>query len=56
MTGDSIKEVCYDDGHLLSPRQWFTALTAIMYKRRTDMDPLWNSNVIAGVDQRTGER
>lgn len=39
----------------MSPRQWFTALSAYMYKRRSDMDPLWNANIVGGIDKRTGE-
>lgn len=49
------QETCYDDGHEMDPKQWHTALAAQMYKRRTDMNPLWNSHVIAGVDAKTGE-
>ncbi len=49
-----IEEICYDDGHEMSPRQWHTALAAQMYKKRSDMDPLWNSHIIAGVDKKTG--
>lgn len=52
----SIEEACYDDGHLMSPTQWYTALSAYMYKRRSEMNPLWNSHVVAGVDKKTGER
>lgn len=51
-----ISEACEDDGHVLSPRQWFTALSAHMYGKRTKMDPLWNSHVVAGVDPKTGDR
>jgi 20S proteasome alpha/beta subunit len=40
----------------MSPRQWYTALSAFMYQRRTKMDPLWNAHIIAGVDKQTGER
>lgn len=51
-----IKEHCYDDGHQLSPRQWYTALSSYQYERRTGMNPLWNANIIAGFDARTDER
>jgi 20S proteasome subunit beta 7 len=51
-----IEETCCDDGHVLSPRQWYTALSAYMYQRRSKMDPLWNTNIVAGVDKHTGEQ
>ena len=51
-----IEEVCWSDGQMMSPRQWYTALSAYMYQRRTKMDPLWNANVVAGVDKHTGEK
>ena len=47
-------EVCANDGHHLSPKQWHTALSSVQYRRRSEMNPLWNANVIAGVDK-TGE-
>lgn len=50
-----IEEICLDDGHEMTPKQWHTALAAYMYKKRSDMDPLWNSNVLAGVDPKTGQ-
>lgn len=40
----------------MSPRQWYAALSAYQYKRRSKMDPLWNANIVAGVDAKTGER
>lgn len=48
------QEICYDDGHEMNPSQWHTALAAQMYKRRSDMDPLWNSHILGGVDPSTG--
>lgn len=45
-----VTEQCYDDGHLMSPKQWYTALAAVLYKRRSESNPLWTSNVIAGVE------
>lgn len=45
-----VAEQCYDDGHLMSPKQWYTALAAVLYKRRSESNPLWTSNVIAGVE------
>lgn len=43
-------EVCYNDGHLMSPKQWYTALAAVLYKRRSESNPLWTANVLAGVE------
>lgn len=51
-----IREQCFDDGHQLSPRQWFTAVGAFMYQARSKMEPYWNAHVVAGVDPKTGER
>lgn len=50
-----IQEFCHDDGHYMSPTQWHTALAAQLYKRRSDMNPLWNSHILAGIDSKTGE-
>ena len=49
------EEYCFNDGHYMSPRQWHTALSAYQYKRRSDMNPLWNANVIGGIDSKTSE-
>jgi 20S proteasome subunit beta 7 len=46
-----ITEVCCNDGHLMSPKQWYTALAAVLYKRRTENNPLWTANVLAGVEE-----
>ena len=35
----------------LSPRHLFNYLQQLHYKRRCDMNPLWNSHVIAGVSR-----
>lgn len=45
-----VAETCYNDGHLMTPKQWYTALAAVLYKRRSENNPLWTSNVIAGVE------
>lgn len=39
-----------DDGHEMTPRQWHTALQALLYERRSKGDPLWTTNVVAGID------
>lgn len=41
-------EFAMDDGSSLSPSGLHQWLTRIMYQRRSKMDPLWNSVVIAG--------
>jgi len=41
-----------DDGAVLSPQEIFSYLQRVMYNRRNDFDPLWNSLVIAGVDRK----
>lgn len=35
----------------MSPRQWHTALSSYQYAKRSEMNPLWTSNIIAGIDQ-----
>ena len=37
-----------DDGHLLRTSQVFEYITRVMYGRRSKMNPLWNSLVVAG--------
>lgn len=51
-----IEESCHNDGHAMSPQQWHTALSAYMYQRRSKLNPLWNSHIVAGVDKKTGEK
>lgn len=41
-----------DDGAVLSPQEIFSYLQRVMYNRRNDFDPLWNSLVLAGVDRK----
>lgn len=38
-----------DDGSSLSPRELFSYLSRVLYNRRSKMDPLWNSVVVAGL-------
>lgn len=46
-----VTEVCLNDGHLMSPKQWYTALAAVLYKRRSESNPIWTANVLAGVEE-----
>ncbi|KAJ3068635.1 Proteasome subunit beta type-7 [Podochytrium sp. JEL0797] len=43
------KEKYLDDGHSLGPANVFEYMSRVMYARRTKVNPLWNSLVIAGV-------
>ncbi|KAJ3287928.1 proteasome endopeptidase complex, beta subunit [Rhizoclosmatium globosum] len=43
------KEKYLDDGHSLGPKNVFEYMSRVMYGRRTKVNPLWNSLVIAGV-------
>lgn len=44
-----IRENYMDDGHSLGPRNVHEYLARLMYGRRTKVNPLWNSLVVAGV-------
>lgn len=46
MTEESI----LDDGHELSTNQVFEYLSNVMYAKRSKMDPLWNTCLVAGWD------
>ena len=43
-----IQEQDAEDGHVLRPEHVHEYLTRVMYNRRTKMDPLWNSIIVAG--------
>ena len=38
------------EGHMLSAANLHTYLSKVMYKRRSDMNPLWNQMLVAGLD------
>jgi 20S proteasome subunit beta 7 len=40
-----------DDKSQLSARNLYTYLTKVMYKRRSDFNPLWNQILVAGLDE-----
>jgi 20S proteasome subunit beta 7 len=44
-----IDEFTAQDGHTLGPVEIHEYLTQVLYSRRTKMDPLWNSIIVAGV-------
>ena len=46
----SITESHSSDGHTLSAANLHTYLSKIMYKRRSDINPLWNAILVAGLD------
>jgi 20S proteasome subunit beta 7 len=45
-----IQESILDDGHELSTNQVFEYLSNVMYAKRSKMDPLWNTCLVAGWD------
>ncbi|PWN52937.1 proteasome endopeptidase complex, beta subunit [Violaceomyces palustris] len=49
-----LREQNENDGHILSPSQIYAYLARVMYNRRSKMDPIWNSFVLAGVDPKDG--
>lgn len=44
-----IGEFTAEDGHSLGPAEIHEYLSQVMYARRSKMDPLWNSLLVAGV-------
>jgi len=50
-----VTEVCHDDGNLAGPRDALTYLARLLYRRRTNVNPLWNSVVVAGWDEQADE-
>lgn len=49
-----LQEFNAGDAHSLTPPQLYRSLSRMMYERRSKVDPLWNSLVLAGVDRTTG--
>src|SRR3984885_9329489 len=47
----SIEEDYSSSGHTLNGRNLHTYLSKVMYKRRSDFNPLWNSLLVAGIDE-----
>ncbi|WAR29652.1 PSB4-like protein, partial [Mya arenaria] len=47
---DLIEEECLNDGFGYTPSSLFSWLTRVMYNRRSNINPLWNTYVVAGWD------
>lgn len=45
-----IDEECVDDGFTLKPKALHTWLTRVLYNRRSKFDPLWNTFLVAGIE------
>ena len=45
-----INENYSSEGHNLNARNLHTYLSKVMYKRRSDINPLWNAILVAGLD------
>uniref|UniRef100_A0A1B6MSW4 Proteasome subunit beta n=1 Tax=Graphocephala atropunctata TaxID=36148 RepID=A0A1B6MSW4_9HEMI len=44
-----IDEDCMDDGFKLKPKSLYCWLTRVLYNRRSKFDPLWNTYLVAGI-------
>lgn len=44
-----IEEECIADGFTYKPKALFSWLTRVMYNRRSKMNPLWNTVIVAGM-------
>ena len=47
----SIEEECLDDGFGYTPKSLFSWLSRVMYNRRSNINPLWNTYVVAGMQE-----
>lgn len=45
-----IDEECADDGFTLKPKALHTWLTRVLYNKRSKFDPLWNTFLVAGME------
>lgn len=46
-----IEEECLNDGFGYTPKSLFSWLTRVMYNRRSNINPLWNTYVVAGMHE-----
>lgn len=47
------QDVCLNDGYVVKPRNLYSWCTRVFYNRRSNMNPLWNKLVIAGLQNGT---
>ncbi|CAD5122829.1 DgyrCDS11233 [Dimorphilus gyrociliatus] len=45
-----VTEECLDDGFNLTPKSLFSWLRMLMYSKRSNFDPLWNTTIIGGLE------
>ena len=45
-----IDEECLDDGFSFTPRSIFSWTTRVLYNRRSQFNPLWNTIVVGGIE------
>ena len=45
------EDFCLDDGRTHSPKEIYSYLGRVLYNRRSKMDPLWNTLVVAGFEE-----
>lgn len=50
LTSLDIKENYSSHGHTLNAKNLHTYLSKVLYKRRSDFNPLWNQILVAGLD------
>lgn len=50
-TENNYDNSCADDEESLKPSYIFEYLAAVMYQRRSKMNPLWNALIVAGVEE-----
>ncbi|KAJ1967911.1 Proteasome subunit beta type-7, partial [Dimargaris xerosporica] len=51
-----IKDFCLEDGHELATPHVYSYLHRLLYSRRSELKPLWNSYVVGGVHSSSSER
>lgn len=45
----SVEEECLDDGFGYTPKSLYSWLSRVMYNRRSNINPLWNTYIVAGM-------